>query len=110
MSLRFPDVYFQRGAPRSGGPINYSDTDADELVPPARSARGVPPATHPPRLSTAADHPASEPHSEEPPPIAARSRWSRCRACCGTYVSLIDSAHTSSDLPSKIEVVGDRAR
>ncbi len=25
--------------------------------------------------------PAPEPHGEEPPPIAARSRWSRCRAC-----------------------------
>jgi hypothetical protein len=28
----------------------------------------------------------------------------------GTYVSLIDSAHMSSDLPSKIEIVGDGAR
>ena len=37
-----------------------------------RSARGVHPAAHPPRLSTAAAHPAPEPHGEEPPPIAAR--------------------------------------
>ena len=28
----------------------------------------------------------------------------------GTYVSLIDSAHMSSDFPSKIEIVRDRAR
>ena len=44
------------------------------------SARGVHPAAHPPRLSTAAGHPAREPHREEAPLIAARSRWSRCRA------------------------------
>jgi hypothetical protein len=38
---------------------------------------GVHPAARPPRLSTAAAHPAPEPHGEEPPPIAARSRWRR---------------------------------
>jgi hypothetical protein len=38
-------------------------------------------SAHPPHLSTAAAHPAPEPHGEEPPPIAARSRWCRCRAC-----------------------------
>jgi hypothetical protein len=32
------------------------------------------------RLSTAAARPAPESHGEEPPPTAARSRWSRCRA------------------------------
>jgi hypothetical protein len=47
-------------------------------VPPRRC---VHPAAHPPRLSTAAAHPAPEPHREEPPPTAARNRWSRCRAC-----------------------------
>jgi hypothetical protein len=45
-----------------------------------RSARGVHPAAHPPRLSTAAAHPDPEPHGEEPSRIAARRRWSRCRA------------------------------
>jgi hypothetical protein len=40
----------------------------------AQSARGVHPAAHPPRLSTAAAHPAPEPRGEAPPPIAARSR------------------------------------
>ena len=36
-------------------------------------------AVLPPRLPRVADRPAPEPHGEEPPPIAARSRWSRCR-------------------------------
>jgi hypothetical protein len=38
------------------------------------------PGTHPPRLSTAAAHPAPEPHGEEPLPVTARSRWSPGRA------------------------------
>src|ERR1700748_2417025 len=36
------------------------------------SARAVHPAAHPPRRLTAAARPASEPHGEAPPSIAAR--------------------------------------
>jgi hypothetical protein len=39
----------------------------------AESGRDVHPAAHPLRLSTAAAHPAPEPHGAEPMPIAARS-------------------------------------
>jgi hypothetical protein len=39
-----------------------------------RRTHGVHPAAHPPRLSTAADHPASGPHGEGLPLIGARSR------------------------------------
>src|ERR1700755_893170 len=55
-----PDQLVRRGLGRSG------DTTP--------SRRGVHPAAHPPRLSTAAVPPAPEPHGEAPPPIAARHR------------------------------------
>jgi hypothetical protein len=42
-------------------------------------------AAHPPRLSTAAAHPAPKPHIEEPRPIAIRCRWSRCCECAERY-------------------------
>lgn len=48
---------------------------------PDRGTTRVHPGAHPQRLSTAAGHPAPELHGGEPPPVAARSRWSRCRAC-----------------------------
>jgi hypothetical protein len=41
----------------------------------------VHPGAYPRLLSTAAAHQAPEPRGEEPPPTAARRRWSRCRAC-----------------------------
>ena len=50
-------------------------------------------------------------------PIFFPLRFDKGRACVylcagswGTDVSLIDSAHTSSDLPSEIKIVGDRTR
>jgi hypothetical protein len=45
----------------------------------SRSGRGVHPAAHPPRLSTAAAHPAREPHSER----AATNRSSESRVSVG---------------------------
>jgi hypothetical protein len=35
--------------------------------------------------------PAPEPHGAEPPPIAARSRWSRCRTCDSPVNDVEDS-------------------
>jgi hypothetical protein len=42
---------------------------------------------HPLRLAMAAAQPAPEPHGEELPPIAARSRWSRCLSCAEPVVA-----------------------
>ena len=60
-----------------------------------RPTHGVHPAAHPPRLPTAAAHPAPEPQNEEPPPAAARRRWSRCRAPGNPNDSVLSAQDTS---------------
>ena len=50
------------------------------LAGPARGALGAHQATRSPLRWTAAARHALEPHGAAPPPIAARSRWCRCRA------------------------------
>jgi hypothetical protein len=73
---------FEPARPRgAGAPRSAFQTQMRAIWFPHSVTRGVHPGAHPPRLSTAAAHSAPEPHDGEPPPIAARSRWFRCRAC-----------------------------
>jgi hypothetical protein len=78
-----PDQLFRRGLRDSSHrtrSIAATTAGSSGSSPLNRLTRGVHPAAHPPRLSIAAAHHAPEPHGEAPSPIAARSRWSRCRA------------------------------
>jgi len=64
----------------------------------SRSAPGVHPAVHPPRLSAAAGRPVRVPHGEQPPPFAARSRWFRCHAACAEL--FVEDSSTASGPPA----------
>jgi hypothetical protein len=83
---------------------------------PGRGALGVHQTIRPSVRWAAAAHPASMLHGEAPPPIAARSRWSRCHAR-GAYLpytsvssspSLTTPYQLHSDMTKAVIVKGEK--